>query len=99
MNILLFGLPALVLWGLIYWNLAAFSKLFTYKLLHLPEDHHLSHAVEFFVFEAPKVLMLLTLVVFGVGIVRSFFTPERTARSWPASANRSATYWRRCSAS
>ncbi len=41
---------------------------------------HLSSAVEFFVFEAPKVLMLLTLVVFGVGIVRSFFTPERTRR-------------------
>lgn len=32
----------------------------------------------FFLFELPKVLMLLTLVVFGVGIVRSFFTPERT---------------------
>ena len=37
-------------------------------------------AVQFFVFEAPKVLMLLTVVVFGVGIVRSFFTPERTRR-------------------
>lgn len=35
-------------------------------------------AVEFFVFEAPKVLLLLTLVVFCVGIIRSFFTPERT---------------------
>jgi hypothetical protein len=41
---------------------------------------HLAHAVEFFVYETPKVLMLLTLVVFGVGIVRSFFTPERTRR-------------------
>ena len=36
--------------------------------------------MEFFVFESPKVLMLLVLVVFGVGIVRSFFTPERTRR-------------------
>jgi uncharacterized membrane protein YraQ (UPF0718 family) len=36
--------------------------------------------VEFFVFESPKVLMLLTLIVFGVGIIRSFFTPERTRR-------------------
>jgi uncharacterized membrane protein YraQ (UPF0718 family) len=26
----------------------------------------------------PKVMMLLTLVIFGVGIVRSFFTPEKT---------------------
>jgi uncharacterized membrane protein YraQ (UPF0718 family) len=36
--------------------------------------------VEFFVYESPKVLLLLTLIVFGVGIVRSFFTPERTRR-------------------
>jgi hypothetical protein len=41
---------------------------------------HLALAVEFFLFEVPKVLMLLTVVVFGVGIVRSFFTPERTRR-------------------
>jgi uncharacterized membrane protein YraQ (UPF0718 family) len=37
-------------------------------------------ALQFFVFETPKVLMLLTLVVFVVGIIRSFFTPERTRR-------------------
>ncbi len=35
-------------------------------------------AVAFFVYEVPKVLLLLVLVVFAVGIVRSFFTPERT---------------------
>lgn len=74
----LYGLPLLAVWWLIYRNLEPFAKLFTYKLLHLPAGRHLSSAVEFFVFEAPKVLMLLTLVVFGVGIVRSFFTPERT---------------------
>ena len=43
-----------------------------------PPATPLGAAVEFFVYETPKVLLLLTLVVFGVGIVRSFFTPERT---------------------
>jgi hypothetical protein len=76
----LFGFPLLALWWLIYRNLEPFSRLFTYQLLHLPVDHRFSSAVEFFVFEAPKVLMLLTLVVFGVGLVRSFFTPERTRK-------------------
>jgi uncharacterized membrane protein YraQ (UPF0718 family) len=47
-------------------------------VLHLAAGTRLSAAVEFFVFEVPKVLMLLTLVVFGVGIIRSFFTPQRT---------------------
>ena len=40
----------------------------------------LGSAIAFFIFETPKVLMLLTLVVFGVGVIRSFFTPERTRR-------------------
>ena len=46
----------------------------------LPKDAPLSAAVEFFLFEVPKVLMLLTLIVFGVGILRTFFTPERTRK-------------------
>jgi hypothetical protein len=36
--------------------------------------------VEFFIFDTPKVLLLLTLVVFGVGVARSYFTPDRARR-------------------
>jgi uncharacterized membrane protein YraQ (UPF0718 family) len=36
--------------------------------------------VEFFVYDTPKVLLLLVLVVFAVGVARSFFTPERARR-------------------
>jgi uncharacterized membrane protein YraQ (UPF0718 family) len=71
---------AVLLWGLIYWNLAAFGGWFTYSLLKMQQGGHLSSAVEFFVFETPKVLMLLVLIVFGIGIVRSFFTPEKTRK-------------------
>lgn len=78
MRFLSLGLPGLIVWWLIYSNLDSFSKTVTYRLLDLPANTHLSSAVEFFVFEAPKVLMLLVLVVFAVGIVRSFFTQERT---------------------
>ncbi len=74
------SLPLLVLWWLVYTNLEGFSRLFAYHLLRLPVQGHLGSAVQFFVFETPKVLMLLILVVFGVGIVRSFFTPERTRK-------------------
>jgi len=73
-------IPLLVLWGLIYQELANFSRLLTYSVLRLQEGKHLSSAIEFFIYETPKVLMLLTLVVFGVGIVRSFFTPEKTRK-------------------
>jgi len=67
-------------WWLLYRSLDPFAKCFTYDLLKMSAGSRLSLTIEFFVFESPKVLMLLTLVVFGVGIVRSFFTPERTRR-------------------
>jgi len=74
------GIVGLLGWVALYQSLAPISHWFTHDLLKLEAGKHLSAAVEFFVFEVPKVLLLLTLVVFGVGIVRSFFTPERTRR-------------------
>jgi hypothetical protein len=66
--------------GLAYWRLAALAEWLTTSALGLSRRSALGGAVEFFFYETPKVLLLLTLVVFGVGIVRSFFTPERTRR-------------------
>lgn len=74
------GAIALALWLLVYRQLASISRWLTYDLMRLEKGEHLSAAVEFFIFEVPKVMMLLVLVVFGVGVVRSFFTPERTRR-------------------
>ncbi|WP_422842682.1 permease [Acidovorax sp. M2(2025)] len=46
----------------------------------LPVDRasHLGSALQFFLYDTPKVLMLLTGVVFAMGMVNSYFTPERT---------------------
>ena len=46
----------------------------------LPVDRasHLGGALQFFFYDTPKVLMLLTGVVFVMGMVNSWFTPERT---------------------
>jgi len=74
------GFLVLGIWWLVYQGLSPFAKWFTFSLLTLSPGSRLTSAIEFFVFEAPKVLMLLTLVVFAVGIVRSFFTPERARR-------------------
>jgi uncharacterized membrane protein YraQ (UPF0718 family) len=65
-------------WTGLYYSLAPISKWLTYTLFRLAPGAHFSAAVEFFLFEVPKVLLLLTVVVFVVGIIRSFFTPERT---------------------
>lgn len=73
-----FLLPGLIIWAVLYRFLAPAAKWLTYSLFGLAPESHLASAVEFFFFDTPKVLMLLTLIVFGVGIIRSFFTPERT---------------------
>jgi len=75
------GLLAAAAWLTLYRSLAAIARWVTCSLLRLTPGTRLSSAVEFFVYEAPKVLMLLLAVVFGVGIIRSFFTPERTRRA------------------
>jgi uncharacterized membrane protein YraQ (UPF0718 family) len=71
---------ALAVWWLVYQSLPHLAHYLTYSLLGLQEGSHLAAAVEFFIYDTPKVLMLLVIVVFGVGIVNSFFTPERTRR-------------------
>lgn len=68
----------LIGWWELYSRLARIADWFTYSLLHLSPVTRLGSTVQFMVFETPKVLMLLVLVVFGVGIVRSYFTPQHT---------------------
>jgi uncharacterized membrane protein YraQ (UPF0718 family) len=70
-------LLALVLWAVVYSQLVPFSDLVV-ALSRVDPSSHLGEAVAFFAYDAPKVLMLLGIVVFGMGVVRSFFSPEKT---------------------
>jgi uncharacterized membrane protein YraQ (UPF0718 family) len=67
--------------ALVYSRLRRIADFMTYDLLHLDRSRHLGPSVEFFLFEVPKVLLLLTAVVFVVGILRSFVTPERARQA------------------
>jgi uncharacterized membrane protein YraQ (UPF0718 family) len=68
---------ALVVWALLYSQLVPFSE-WVVQLLPIDRKSHLGDAIQFFVYDTPKVLLLLALVVFAMGIVRSFFSPEKT---------------------
>ncbi len=70
------ALLALGIWTLVYVHLDGLARWLTYGLLGLSAGH-LGGAVEFFVADAPKVLLLLILITFIVGITRTFLTPER----------------------
>ena len=68
----------LPLWVILYIALQPGVDYLVDQLLSLPQGTALTEALRFFLFETPKILLLLTLVVFGVGIIRTFFAPERT---------------------
>ncbi len=73
-----YSLIGVGLWYVVYRQLEPFSVFLTYNVFGLSHDGHLGKAIQFFLYDTPKVMMLLTIVVYGVGIIRTFFTPERT---------------------
>jgi len=60
--------------------LKAFSHYVTYSLLKLDNGTRLSGAVEFFIYDTIKIFLLLSVIIFVVSVIRSFFPPERTKR-------------------
>ncbi|MDD4649196.1 MAG: permease [Desulfoplanes sp.] len=74
------GLAIFILWYGVYSQLLGVSNFLTFDFLGLVPGSHLGNAVQFFLYDTPKVLMLLGIVVFAVGILRSFFTPDRTRK-------------------
>jgi uncharacterized protein len=68
---------ATTLWVVIYWHLSDFAD-WAVAALSLSRDTHWGEAVHFFLYDTPKVLLLLVGVVFVMGVVHSFVTPERT---------------------
>jgi uncharacterized membrane protein YraQ (UPF0718 family) len=73
----LFLVVAAILWLALYNVLDAAAETL---VAALPVDRasHLGGALQFFFYDTPKVLMLLTGVVFVMGMINSYFTPERT---------------------
>ncbi|HJW44687.1 MAG TPA: permease [Geothrix sp.] len=71
-------LAALPAWMLVYLGLKPAADWLAFRALGLQAGSRLGEAVAFFAYDAPKVLMLLGLVVLGVTFVQTFVSPERT---------------------
>lgn len=80
MNGWLIPVILLPLWVLLYRNLQGLSDFIVDNLLGLISGKHLTETLRFFIFEVPKVMLLLVLIIFGVGILRTYFTPEKTRK-------------------
>jgi uncharacterized protein len=82
MNKRKFVIPILLLpvWFALYHFLQPVTDWLIEHVAGLEPGKHLTESIRFFIFEFPKVLLLLTLIIFFVGILRTFFTPERTRK-------------------
>lgn len=68
---------AVVLWFFLYSQLDHFAT-FILSLTGLERSTHIGEAIHFFFYDTPKVLLLLVGVVFFMGIIQTFFSPEKT---------------------
>ncbi len=76
------SLPVIVTVGVVAWLIAWFAESpladwVSYELLGLIRGSHLGDAVDFFLADVPKVLLLLLGIVTVVTLIRSYFPPER----------------------
>jgi len=67
------------LWFLAYWQLDEFANA-VIGLFGLERDTRAGAALHFFAYDTPKVFLLLIGVVYIMGIIQTFFSPERTRR-------------------
>jgi uncharacterized membrane protein YraQ (UPF0718 family) len=76
--LVLFLIPV---WTLIYTHLKEISEFIVFRLFQMTPDTHLTETIRFFIYEVPKVLLLLILIIFIVGIIRTYFSPEKTRKA------------------
>lgn len=74
---IIFLVMATLLWFGLYVALIPVSEALV-AALPVDRDSHLGGALQFFFYDTPKVLLLLTGIVFVMGMINSYFTPERT---------------------
>ena len=68
---------AAFVWVVLYSNLEWFAALLL-QVAGMSRGSRFGEAFSFFIYEVPKVLLLLTGVVFVMGVVHTFVSPERT---------------------
>ncbi len=71
------GIAAALLWWLLYSHLDALAA-WIVTACGVSLQSHLGESLQFFLYDTPKVLMLLVGVVYVMGVVQTFFVPERT---------------------
>jgi uncharacterized membrane protein YraQ (UPF0718 family) len=80
-NKIVFILLLIPIWILVYKYLQDIADFMVFQVFRMTPEHHMTEAIRFFIYEAPKVMMLLVLIIFAVGIIRTYFSPEKTRKA------------------
>lgn len=65
-------------WFTAYHFLLPLTQWIVYGLIAMPGDSRLAESIAFFLYDVPKILLLLSGMIFLISIIRTFFSPERT---------------------
>ena len=71
------ALAAFALWLGAYLSIAPLARWLTYGLFGFGQESPLGHAVEFFLYDTPKILLLLVLMVYAIGWMRAGLDTDR----------------------
>ncbi|MBK9925812.1 MAG: permease [Anaerolineales bacterium] len=76
----LYGMLAIAIlaWFVAYNMIQPLADWISYSALGLARDSRFGESLAFFLYDVPKILLLLSGMVFAISIVRTFFSPERT---------------------
>ena len=58
----------------------SFSKYVVYDIFKLSQNTHFSGALEFFIYDTIKIFILLSVIIFAISFIRSYFPPEKTRK-------------------
>lgn len=72
---------AVVAWLVLYTVIQPLANWLAYGLLVLPQDSHLGESLAFFFYDVPKIILLLSGMIFLISLLRTFFSAEQT-RAW-----------------
>jgi len=68
-------------WIIAYRYLQEIADFIVFGVFRLTPGKHLTESIRFFIYEVPKVLLLLVLIIFIVGVIRTYFSPEKTRKA------------------
>ncbi len=60
--------------------LETLASYITFDLLNLEQGSRFGGALEFFIYDTIKIFLLLSVIIFVISVIRSYFPPEKTRR-------------------